>query len=548
MKSPTFPDVSYAEWRRRVESELGEDGFERFLVDHADGVDLEALCTAEHPEGFVGMPISSISQVHPPDRPFWIACQQFEEIAPENLNHHLKSDLSNGVAGIWLRLDRAARQGEDPTGSDSVGVEGTAVYSLEDWLDAFEETPSDWRVLLLDGGGCFLPAAAIFAAWRQRTGFDIGSKTVLFGADPLGTLAHDGRVPASLAELSDDMAVLIQHSQEMGAGTRALAINTQPYREAGAEIDQELALSLSTGAEYFRWMEERGLEPDQVAPEVAFVTGTGQQIFLEIAKLRALRLLWRHFLRACDVPASVSPWIHASVLRRSLPTREPSINLLRVTTATFAAALGGADSIEAPAYDWFRGEGTSDRGDRLARNTQLILALESHLGRVRDPSAGSYFLETVTQELVARGWARFQEIERQGGLSKALSSGWVHRAIDRRWEVRHSEVENGEIPLTGVNRFTDPNSVYEEADQSEISAAKEAIRWRCARQKASSQPGSTAAGPVAEDRWNWCWNAALENRPIGEMSSALYSTDQGPVVESFPRRRDSQPCEEAVDS
>jgi methylmalonyl-CoA mutase len=339
------------------------------------------------------------------------------------------------------------------------------------------------------------------------------------------------------------MAELVRQSQENWPASRALAISTQPYREAGAEIDQELAICLSTGADYLRRMEGHGVEPEATADELTLIVSTGQQIFLEIAKLRALRALWGQMLQACGVESTRQPWIHAAVLRRSLPSRDPSFNLLRVTTASWAAIMGEADSIETPAYDWYDEAPESGRGRRLARNTQLILGLEAELGRVVDPGGGSYFLETVTQELMGRSWALFQEIESQGGLAESLSTGWIQKSIASRWEERRRKLAAGDIALAGVNTYADSNRRFHRTSDDETRQVQGLIRERLARQREGVDSHHVSGPAKSQNRWQWCLEAAAEDRSLEEMKSVLYGGEGGATVQPLRPHRDSEPNE-----
>ncbi len=174
------------------------------MVHRADGVDFEALCTARHPERSpdAAIPGGWGTATSSPGELDWIPCQEFGEPDPEKLNHHLKSDLENGVHGIWLRLDRAARQGDDPLSSGSASMGGAALYRLADLAAAFDGAPVSWRSILLDAGASFLPAAAMLVGWMQSAGLETEKRALLLGADPLGTLARDGELPTSLDQLS----------------------------------------------------------------------------------------------------------------------------------------------------------------------------------------------------------------------------------------------------------------------------------------------------------------------------------------------------------
>lgn len=545
MKSPDFPQISYADWRRRVEAQLGDVEFAAAMTHHADGVDFEALCTATHPEFTV-----RISPTAAPAGPSmatsneglsWRITQRFDAGDPQKLKHDLKSDLAAGVDGIWLCLDPIARRGQDPLVDAGLGAGGAALYREADYAEAFSNTSGSWKTLLMDAGGCFLPSAANLVSWLETAGLDPAEKSLLFGADPLGALAREGRLPASIGQLADDMAELVGRSRESWPASRALGVSTQTYREAGAEIDQELAFSVATGVEYLRWMEKRGVGPEDTASEMVFICSTGQQVFLEIAKLRALRILWTHVLQSCGVAEPTAPLIHASILRRSLPPIEPSLNLLRVTTAGWAAIVGGADSIETPAYDWFESTSGGDRGRRLARNTQLILGLESGLGRVMDPGAGSYFLETVTQDLVQSAWSLLQQVERQGGLAESLASGWLQEAVAKRWEERRGRLADGTIPVTGVNAYPDPSSSGP-AQPSPTPELLQSIRERYARQQERSTGSPTSSPTEEQSRWLWSLHSAAAGLSVADMASVLYDREDSPTVTPLKPRLDSDAC------
>lgn len=425
----SFAEVSYGDWLRRVDGQLGPH-------HRVEGIELEPLCTANHPERLVR---PGTTPRHADKQIPWIACQAFADPDPKKLNQYLKSDLANGVAGVRLRLDR-----------------GAGLSTVTAFDQAFRETEGLWRVLMLDAGDQFSSASAVLLDWLRDSAVDVADRVLLLGADPLRALAEKGSLCSSISDLDAEGAALVRRSMAELPGSRALAVSTEPYREAGADIDQELAIAMAVAAHYLRAMERHGLEPEQVAAELTFVTSTGQQIFLEIAKLRALRILWQGLLEACGVEAPPPPWIHSAILQRSLPATDPANNLLRITTAGMAAVVGGADSLETTWQDTAGLGDASDGNRRLARNTQHILELEAHFGKVRDPGDGSYLIETLTQEFVAGGWAIFREIENRGGALEALSSGWLQVQVADRWQERRRLIEQGQVQLLGVNAYADP--------------------------------------------------------------------------------------------
>ncbi len=530
MGTRDFPEISYAEWRRAVESQLGEATFESTLIRESEGVRVEALQTARHPATDPLQLGPDLPDPGPATLP-WTACQRFDQGSPENLNRYLKDDVSGGVDGLRVRLGRIATDGQPEDGAD--------VRCKSDYLSAMDGVPQTWRVLLLDAGAGFLPAAAQSLAALEALGLPPESRTLLWNADPIGTLAAEGALPAAIDTLTSDLADLVSWSQQNLPGSRAIGVDTSLYREAGAAIDQEVAIGLATGVQYLRDLEEAGVSPEVAAAQLAFLTAGGQAIFPEIAKLRSLRYLWGRVLTACGVTDdSIGTWIHTAVLRRSLTQREPAVNLLRVSNAAFAAIAGETDSLETPEYDWYRQGDSSARGRRLARNTQSILGLESHLGRVQDPGAGSYQIESLTSQLVERSWESFQEIERRGGVRKCLLSGWLQNQIARRWQERCGAIESGEIPLVGV-------SVYARDEAPESGSKSPSALSTESDSRRSGTVETSSDGPIespTENRWSWCLEAAAQDLSLEQMVRLLYegAGSVAPTVAALRPVRDEE--------
>ena len=534
MTKVDFPQIPYAEWRRRVETELGGLDLEDSLTWNTDGVRFEALCTAEEPE--VG---EGVLQVPVTERP-WIPCQSFEEANPEELNQYLKSALAGGVEGLRIRIDRIGGYGLHSESSDPGSRRGVRLFQPADYGTAFRGSAADWKLMILDAGGHALPVAAQVLSCLESGGIgESQERTVLLGADPFGTLAAEGRLRGDLQQWGPDLAELVQSATAQGGWIRVLSISTEPYREAGAEIDQELGIGLATGTEYLRLLEASGVEPETAAGQIAFQTSSGRQIFLEMAKLRALRVLWQTVLRSCGLGSAPLPWIHVSLLQRSLATRELTNNLLRLTAASWAAVAGGADSLETPAYDGSETEAGSERGRRMARNAQLILALEAQMGRVADPGRGSYFLEAATRKLAVGAWQHFQEIERRGGLLECLTSGWLQETILARWDRRRAALRRGQIPLLGVN-------VHADAPGSPPASPE-----RAPRESSDSgripEPSDLGDVKGSDSRFQDCLDSVARGASIQEMHRFLYGSGRGLEIKALPVQQDSQACEEGPD-
>jgi methylmalonyl-CoA mutase len=234
---------------------------------------------------------------------------------------------------------------------------------------------------------------------------------------------------------------------------KVIAVNTASSVEQGAGAVYEVALSLSSATGYLRDAEAAGVAPAELAAALEFALVAGPDQFLEIAKLRAFRRLWATVLEHCGVPAEQRRSdVYVQTSRRMVSSLDRSVNMLRATTATFAAAVGGADGITVFPFDEPYGQTVTDAGPlgrRVARNTQLVLSEEASLHRVDDPAGGSWYIESLTDQVARRAWEEFQAIEAAGGVSTQDVAARLKQATVRR----HSEIAHRRRSLTGVNQF-----------------------------------------------------------------------------------------------
>ena len=288
------------------------------------------------------------------------------------------------------------------------------------------------------------------------------------GADPIGAIARHGVLALPL-----DRAIA-----EAAAGEEGFLVSTETWHDAGATAPQELGLAIATGLAYLRAMEEGGRAVEEAAGRLAFELQVGVDVFVEIAKLRAARRMWCRILEACGV-SSPSMVLQARTAWRHLTRRDPWTNLLRGTVGAFAARVGGASFLSVRPFDEALGE--PDRlGERMARNTRLILDEESHLDRVADPAGGSFFLERLTEDLAEAGWRELQAVEAKGGIVAALRAGFVQERLEEAAASRRVEVATRRLPITGVSEFPNlrelPLEREARAPEAKPAAAAESIR------------------------------------------------------------------------
>lgn len=317
------------------------------------------------------------------------------------------------------------------------------------------ESPDELAAARTDGAQAFEVPAARLASFGAELNGDLlvashgdpacgeARACAVGGYDPLGALARDGGLPVPVEAALDSVP------GRLGAADagRPLRVDLGPIHRAGGHAVNELAYATAILAELSR--SGGGCRPERLASGTALVFELGRDVFDTIAKLRAARVLWAQFFGAAGLARCAAPWIHVTTSTRSLEAREPMTNVLRATTQVFAAAVGGADSIRVRPHDEALGA-PSRLGRRLALNLQLVLAEEAHLGRTADAAGGSYWIEARTDALARAAWARFQELERDGGYLRALRSGLVHGELDAAWRGWRARVAAGEAHVLGV--------------------------------------------------------------------------------------------------
>jgi methylmalonyl-CoA mutase len=331
------------------------------------------------------------------------------------------------------------------------------------------------------------------------------------GADALWVSASTAEDPRVLALLKAKEAPVVVDTPEAGplrtatlvepSGRKRLLVSTLAYHDSGADAADEIALALSTAVAL--------LGADAEGPAGVEVA-VGRETFVEMAKLRALRVCWRKLWAAAGV-ADAPLTVHAVCSWRTLAQRDPWVNMLRVTTQVFAAVLGGADLVTPAPFDQALGA-PADLGQRVARNTGLVLREESALGKVRDPAAGSYYLETLTDALAREGWKRFQALEREGGIVSAVTSGRLRERLEAKWKERLDAIAKRKIPVLGVSEFANvdeklPQPPHADAPVAGASFARhrdaqpfEDLRLRAEGLTPRPEALLVTLGPLAESR------------------------------------------------
>lgn len=549
-----FEPVSRQAWRERVDGELKGAPFDKVLRRRtSEGLILDPVYTAEDwpshgdPSGFPGQPpYTRGSTALSTAVDGWTICPRLEGMDPDQLAADLALELKGGAGAIWIPIDRAGRLGLDagrPDAVTTVGVDGSPLGSVGDMAGVFRAMDPAQVTWVIDAGANFIPAAATFLAWLSSRGTDPGSVTCLLGADPLGALAADGEIPSTLETALQEMGELALYSRGGLSGCRSVCVSTLPYHAAGAHATQELAFAMATGVEYLRSLEAVGMTAGESAAQMVFRVAMGRDFFMEMAKLRALRLLWGKVVAACGAELEAQTYIHAVTSPRTLTRRDPWVNMLRVTSQSFAAVAGGAEMITTLPFD----EGLARRGTlgrRVARNTQILLREESHLGDVVDPAGGSWFVESLTEQLAKEAWDQFRAIERGGGMAACLAAGTIHAQVEESHQREAQRLARRKTPITGVSEFPD----VDEKPVTTSTAPDVGSDWSGTFRPLESGDGLEAVLDASADRIPACIQAAREGATVSQLGDALRRESRRTTVERFALARDSAAFERLRDA
>ncbi len=433
-----FPALDQDDWRALVDQSLKGRPYETLRTRTADSIVIEPVYSAAQnpPRLPAAAPRASADA--------WTLVQRADMPDIAEANTQMLDDLMNGASGISVVLP----------GSVSAGDAGVAVSDARSMQRLFEGVELDLIDLRLDGGRHGRDLALLVLGEYKRRRLDLSRCRLSLGLDPLGTFAHGGKVTerGELSRRFGDMFAQASSADHQGPVAQA---DARVYHGAGCSEAQELGFALATAVEYLRMLEAGGVAPADAAPRISMMLTADADQFVTIAKLRAARLLWTRLLEVSGL-APTPVMLHVETAARMMSRRDPHVNLLRATTASFAAGIGGADSVTVLPFTHALGL-PDGFARRMARNVQSLLLEESRVGRVRDATAGSGHVEDLTHELARSAWSVFQAVESDGGMMAALTDGEVQAMIKPIRDARDKDIARRKIPLTGVSEFPNLN-------------------------------------------------------------------------------------------
>jgi methylmalonyl-CoA mutase len=548
-----FPYPTYEAWRQAAEQTLKGAPFEKRLITKTyEGIDLQPLYRQEdvadrpHLNSFPGFnPYVRGGETAGYVLEPWLVCQELPYSTPEEFNAALRHDLQRGQTAINLLLDRATLRGQDPDEAQvgDVGRDGLSVAMVDDLAKALEGIDLEHTPIYVQASSAAQPTTALLMALVRRQGKSTAKLAGGIEMDPLGILAREGVFPRSIPGAYDRMAELMTWAKTHAPKLTLVTVHGQPYHDGGGHAVQELAFVLATAVEYIREMLARHLTIDEVAPRLRCSFSIGANYFMEVAKLRAARMLWAKVLAAFggnEAPQQLT--LHGRTSAWDKTAYDPYVNMLRATTEAFAGVVGGVDSLHVSPFDEaIRLPDEFSR--RIARNTQIILQQGSHLTRVIDPAGGSWYVEKLTDQMAHKAWQLFQEVEKQGGMFKALQAGFPQAQVAQTAAQRAASLAQRRDILVGINQY--PNLKEKPLEVTPLDY--EGLHQKRAKQVAQHRTAlGNTQNTIVLDKLTQILNAPTDQTTEAAIEAALAGATLGEIARTLRTGDDTPTTVQAI--
>ena len=536
------------DWKQAAAKEVkGKD-----LTWHTpEGIDVKPLYTAEDVSEDPGLPgfapfTRGVRASMYTGRP-WTIRQYAGFSTAEESNAFYRRNLAAGQKGLSVAFDLATHRGYDsdhPRVVGDVGKAGVAIDSVEDMKILFDGIPLDQMSVSMTMNGAVIPVLAFFIVAGEEQGVPVEQLDGTIQNDILKEFMVRNTYiyppEPSMRIISDIFAFTSQKMPKFNS----ISISGYHMQEAGATQVQELAFTIADGMEYVKYGVASGLDIDKFAGRLSFFFAIGMNFFMEVAKLRAARVLWHRVMTNLGAKDERSKMLrtHCQTSGVSLTEQDPYNNVIRTTVEAMAAMLGGTQSLHTNALDEAIALPT-DFSARIARNTQIILQEETGMCNVVDPLGGSYYIEALTKELVDKAWEIIERVDAEGGMAKAVAAGWPKAMIEEAAAARQARVDRGDDVIVGVNKYRLANEDQIDILEVDNAAVREAQIARIRDVKAKRDEARCQAALVAltegakggANLLELAVDAARARATLGEISAAMeavfgrYGTTPTPV-------------------
>jgi methylmalonyl-CoA mutase len=521
------------DWKQAAAKEVKGKG----LTWHTpEGIEVKPLYTAADVSEDPGLPgfapfTRGVRASMYTGRP-WTIRQYAGFSTAEESNAFYRRNLAAGQKGLSVAFDLATHRGYDsdhPRVVGDVGKAGVAIDSVEDMKILFDGIPLDQMSVSMTMNGAVIPVLAFFIVAGEEQGVPVEQLDGTIQNDILKEFMVRNTYiyppEPSMRIISDIFAFTSQKMPKFNS----ISISGYHMQEAGATQVQELAFTIADGMEYVKYGVASGLDIDKFAGRLSFFFAIGMNFFMEVAKLRAARVLWHRVMTKLGAQDERSKMLrtHCQTSGVSLTEQDPYNNVIRTTVEAMAAMLGGTQSLHTNALDEAIALPT-DFSARIARNTQIILQEETGMCNVVDPLGGSYYIEALTKELVDKAWDIIERVEAEGGMAKAVAAGWPKAMIEEAAAARQARVDRGDDVIVGVNKYRLANEDQIDILEVDNAAVREA---RCQAALTALTEGAKGGANLLE----LAVEAARARATLGEISAAMeavfgrYGTTPTPV-------------------
>ena len=463
-KPPEFQSANLEAWAKAAAKSAPQGDVSALNWVTPDGITVKPLYTAADTHGlaytdtlpgfepYLRGPQATMYAVRP-----WTIRQYAGFSTAEESNAFYRKALAAGGQGVSVAFDLATHRGYDsdhPRVTGDVGKAGVAIDSVEDMKILFNEIPLDKVSVSMTMNGAVLPVLAGYVVAAEEQGVSQDKLSGPIQNDILKEFMVRNTYiyppEPSMKIIGDIIEYTAQHMPKFNS----ISISGYHMQEAGANQALELAFTLADGKEYVKTAIAKGMDVDDFAGRLSFFWAIGMNFYLEIAKMRAARLLWTRIMKGFNAkkPKSLMLRTHCQTSGWSLTEQDPYNNVVRTTIEAMAAVFGGTQSLHTNSFDEAIALPT-EFSARIARNTQLIIQEETHIPAVVDPWAGSYMMESLTQEMADKAWAIIEEVEAMGGMTKAVDSGWAKLKIEAAAAEKQARIDSGKDVIVGVNKY-----------------------------------------------------------------------------------------------
>jgi len=466
-KPPEFAPATLEQWAKAAAESAPDGRLEALNWVTPEGITVKPLYSAADLAGlpytdtlpgfepYVRGPQATMYAVRP-----WTIRQYAGFSTAEESNAFYRRTLAGGGQGVSVAFDLATHRGYDsdhPRVTGDVGKAGVAIDSVEDMKILFDGIPLEKVSVSMTMNGAVLPVLAGFVVAGEEQGVPQAQLSGTIQNDILKEFMVRNTYIYPPEPSMRIVADIIEYTARNMPKFNSISISGYHMQEAGANQALELAFTLADGKQYVKTAIAKGLDVDEFAGRLSFFWAIGMNFYLEIAKMRAARLLWCRIMKGFGArsPKSLMLRTHCQTSGWSLTEQDPYNNIVRTTIEAMAAVFGGTQSLHTNSFDEAIAL-PSEFSSRIARNTQLILQEETHITNVVDPWAGSYLMERLTQDMAEKAWSIIEEVEGQGGMTRAVASGWAKLKIEAAAAEKQARIDSGRDVIVGVNKYRPP--------------------------------------------------------------------------------------------